>query len=86
MRYRQETVADKDWDGEFESHDEWARFGPQPPYRSAIFIDAQGRPCVTQQDFTRARDNAGFPVRYRWDTMDSEKPRSRVLNPGISTG
>ena len=75
MKYRQETVAEKDWDGEFESYHEWARFGPQPPYRSAIFIDAQGRSCVTQQDFTRARDNGGFPVRYRWYTMAPEKPR-----------
>ena len=75
MRYRQETVAEKDCDGEFETYDEWERFGPQPSYRSAIFIDAHGRPCVTQQDFTRARDNGGFPLRYRWDTMDPERPR-----------
>ena len=30
MRYRQETVAEKGWDGEFETYDEWARLGPQP--------------------------------------------------------
>ena len=75
MRYRQETVAKDDWDGEFESYNEWARLGPQPPYRSATFVDAQDRPCVTQQDFSRARDDGAFPVRYRWDTTEAEKPR-----------
>ena len=75
MRHPQETVATNDWDGEFGSYDEWARLGPQPPYRSATFVDAQGRRCVTQQDFARARDNRAFPVRYRWDTMDPANPR-----------
>jgi hypothetical protein len=42
MKYQQATVAEKDWDGEFATYDEWARFGPQPPYRSATFLDAQG--------------------------------------------
>ena len=65
MKHRQETVAEKDWDGEFETYDEWARLGPQPPYRSAAFTDAQGRRCINQQDFARARDDRGFPVRYR---------------------
>jgi hypothetical protein len=31
MRYQQETVAEKDYDGEIETYDEWVRFGPQPP-------------------------------------------------------
>ena len=31
MKHRQETVAEKDWDGEFGTYDEWARLGPQPP-------------------------------------------------------
>ena len=73
MKHRQETVAEKDWDGEFGSHDEWARLGPQPPYRSATFVDAQGRRCITQQDFARARDDRGFPVRYRWETTEVRK-------------
>ena len=30
MRHRQETVVEKGWDGEFETYDEWARFGPRP--------------------------------------------------------
>jgi hypothetical protein len=30
MRYRQETIVEKDWDGEFKTYDEWARLGPQP--------------------------------------------------------
>jgi hypothetical protein len=71
MRYRQETVVENDWDGEFMTYEEWARFGPQPPYRSATFIDAKGRLCVTQQDFTRAQDDGAFPLRYRW-----EEPRT----------
>src|SRR5271166_1148864 len=45
----------------------------QPPYRSATFVDAQGRRCITQQDFTRARDDRGFPVRYRWETTEPRK-------------
>jgi hypothetical protein len=43
MKHRQETVATKNWDGELGSFDEWARLGPQPPYRSATLVDAQGR-------------------------------------------
>jgi hypothetical protein len=73
MRHRQEAFAKDDWDGEFGSYDEWARLGPQPPYRSATFFDAQGRRCITQQDFARARDNKAFPVRYRWETTDPGK-------------
>ena len=38
MKYRQETIAEREWDGEFATYDEWARFGPQPPYRSATFV------------------------------------------------
>jgi hypothetical protein len=30
MRYRRATVVVDDWHGEFGSHDEWARLGPQP--------------------------------------------------------
>ena len=59
MKHRQQTVAEKGWDGEFGTYDEWARLGPQPPYRSATFTDAQGRRCITQQDFARARE--GIP-------------------------
>jgi hypothetical protein len=60
MKHRQQTVAEKDWDGEFGTYDEWARLGPHPPYRSATFTDAQGRRCVTQQDFAQARDDRAF--------------------------
>jgi hypothetical protein len=63
MKHRQETVAEKDWDGRFGTYDEWARLGSQPPYRSATFTDAQGRRCITQQDFVRARDRQGSPTR-----------------------
>ena len=73
MKHRQETVAEKYWNGEFKSYEEWARLGPQPPYRSATFIDAEGRRCITQQDFARARDGKAFPVRYRWETADPRK-------------
>jgi len=62
MRHQQNTVAERDWDGEFGNYDEWATLGPQPPYRSATFLDAQGRRCVTQHDFVRARDDRAFPV------------------------
>ena len=75
MKHRQETVVAEDWDGEFGSYHEWARLGPQPPYRSATFTDAQGRRCITQQDFARARDDRAFPVRYRWERV---KPRKHT--------
>ena len=68
MRHQQETVVEKGSDGEFESYDEWVRLGPQPPYRSAIFLDARGRRCITQRDFDRARDDGAFPLRYYWET------------------
>ena len=70
MRDQQEAVVEKGSDGEFETYDEWARFGPQPPYRSAIFLDAHGRRCITQRDFDLARDDGAFPVRYYWATED----------------
>ena len=75
MKYRRETIADKGWDGEFETYDQWARFGPQPPYRSANFMDAHGRRCTTQRDFNRARDDGVFPVRYYWRTDKTAKHR-----------
>jgi hypothetical protein len=68
MKYRKGTGAERDWDGEFDTYDEWARFGPQPPYGSATFRDAQGRRCITQQDFARAREEGAFPIRYYWST------------------
>ena len=60
MKYRRATIVADDWHGEFGSYDEWARLGPQPPYRAAIFIDAHGRRCVTQRDFARAREIGHF--------------------------
>lgn len=75
MKYRRETAREKDWDGEFRTYDEWARFGPQPPYRSATFFDAKGRRCITQQDFARAREEGAFPVRYYWETSETRKRR-----------
>lgn len=68
MRHRQATVVEKGWDGEFKTYDEWARFGSPPPYRSAIFLDAHGRRCITQRDFDRAREDGAFPLRYYWET------------------
>ena len=38
MKHRQETVAEKDWDGEFNSYDEWARLGPQPRTGVPLFL------------------------------------------------
>jgi hypothetical protein len=73
MKYRQETLVENEWDGEFETYHEWARFGPQPPYRSATFLDAQGRRCISQQDFARAREDGAFPVRYYWKTPEARK-------------
>src|SRR5438105_7102113 len=71
MRYRRAAVVADDWHGEFGSYDEWARLGPQPPYRTATFFDAQGRRCFTQHDFAWARDDRAFPLRYRWETTNA---------------
>jgi hypothetical protein len=30
MKYRQETRVERNWDGEFETYDEWAKFGRSP--------------------------------------------------------
>jgi len=48
MKCRRETIAEKGWDGEFETYDQWARFGPQPPYRSANFIDHDQAPAAAR--------------------------------------
>src|SRR6266446_6114906 len=61
MKYRRATIVADDWHGEFGSYDEWARLGPQPPYRAATFFDAQGRRCITEHDFARARDDRAYP-------------------------
>ena len=73
MKYRRAMIVADDWHGEFGSYDEWARLGPQPPYRTAIFIDAQGRRCITQRDFARARDDRAFPLKYRWERPKPHK-------------
>ena len=75
MKYRRATIAPDDWQGEFGSYDEWARFGPQPPYRTATFFDARGRRCITQHDFARARDDRAFPLKYRWERTEPRKRR-----------
>ena len=75
MKYRRATIVADNWHGEFGSYDEWARLGPQPPYRAATFFDAQGRRCITQHDFARARDDRAFPLRYRWERTEARKRR-----------
>ena len=75
MKYRRATIVADDWHGEFGTYDEWARLGPQPPYRAATFFDAHGRRCITQRDFARARDDRAFPVRYRWERTELRKRR-----------
>ena len=42
MKHRQETVAEKDWDGEFGSYDEWARLGPLSLSRQDRFMKCSG--------------------------------------------
>jgi hypothetical protein len=55
-------------DGEFHSYEDWARLGPTAPFRSAVFVDARGRRCVTEEDFRRARDEGAFPLSYYWES------------------
>lgn len=64
---REETARTKE-DGEFRTYEEWARLGPLPPFRSAVFTDARGRRCLTHKDFLRAREEGAFPVAYHWET------------------
>jgi hypothetical protein len=71
MKYQQETIAEREWDGEFDTYDEWARFGPQPPHRSATFRDAQDRRCITQQDFAQVAEDGAFPVTFFWNTSET---------------
>jgi hypothetical protein len=55
MKYRQETVVEKDWDGQFETYDKWARFGsatPVPEYHlsgcsgSTLYYSARFCSCA----------------------------------------
>ena len=86
MKYRRATIVANDWHGEFGSYDEWARLGPQPPYRTATFFDARGRRCITQHDFARARDDRAFPLRYRWERTEPRKRRCKVKTAGVCSG
>jgi hypothetical protein len=42
MKYRRARIVLDDWHGEFGSYDEWARLGPQAPYRAATFLMLKG--------------------------------------------
>ncbi|HXC90546.1 MAG TPA: hypothetical protein VNV18_10325 [Stellaceae bacterium] len=61
-------------DGQFGSYEEWARLGPLPPFRSAVFVDALGRRCLTHRDFVRAREDGAFPVSYFWEATAETRP------------
>jgi hypothetical protein len=74
MHQRRATV---DADGEFRSYEEWAQLGPLPPFRSAIFVDALGRRCLTHRHFVRAREDGAFPVSYHWEATPETKPPRR---------
>ena len=71
MQHRRDTAAA---DGEFLTYEEWARLGPLPPFRSAVFVDALGRRCLTHRDFVRAREDGAFPVRYFWEASSETRP------------
>ena len=75
MKRRQETVAEGNWDGSFEAMARGRDLGRNPRMECSTFFDAQGRRCITQQDFARARDEGAFPVRYRWETSEPRKHR-----------
>jgi hypothetical protein len=62
MKYRQEKVAENDWDGEFRTYEEWVRLGPQPPYRSATFLDGQGRPLHYSARFCSGTGRGRIPA------------------------
>ena len=63
MKYQREAVVEKDWDGEFETYEEWAIFGPQPPYRSATFLEAHVTPEL--RCAIKASGQFGRPVASR---------------------
>jgi hypothetical protein len=56
------------WEGEFKSIDEWIARGHEvlstKGQGAAICVDAKGRRCAIGFDFTRARDEGTFPIRY----------------------
>ena len=75
MPEQRDRVVEPKEDGEFHNYEEWARLGPLPPFRSAVFTDARGRRCLTHKDFLRAREEGAFPIGYHWEaSAETRRP------------
>ena len=64
------------WAGEFKDHADWVNFatcrltgcrGSVGEEVKAICVDSIGRRCNVGADFSRARDEGTFPIRYFWE-------------------
>lgn len=71
------------WAGEFKDFHDWVSFASQRltgvtgsvgEEVRAICVDAIGRRCQVGADFTRAREQGTFPVRYFWDMRPVADP------------
>jgi hypothetical protein len=70
MKYRQETRAERDWDGEFDTMMNGQDLG-RNPVPKCTFRDAQDRRCITQQDFAQVAEDGAFPVTFFWNTSET---------------
>lgn len=64
-----------DWAGQFDSFDDWVNHasraltdvkGSVGEPLAAFCVDAKGRRCHVGKDFSLARDEGAFPIRYFW--------------------
>lgn len=63
------------WAGQFDTFDDWVndasraltgKTGSVGEKLGAVCFDTKGRRCNVGKDFSRARDDGSFPIRYFW--------------------
>jgi hypothetical protein len=66
------------WEGQFDTFSTWVNKAPSwlsgDIRGQAVCIDMKGRRCSCGGDFSRARDDDAFPVRFFWE-MSPGEPR-----------
>jgi hypothetical protein len=80
-KYRQETVDEKDWDGEFETYDDGRDSGRSRRTGVLRFSMLKVGVALLSKIFARAREDRAFPVRYYWNTPDAKKADTYDLRP-----
>jgi hypothetical protein len=55
------------WAGEFKTFTNWINKASSWIDGAAVCIDTKGRRCRCGADFSRARDEGAFPIRFFWD-------------------